>query len=102
MSVLWKMAAHWKGAAGYLAQLAIQRLFPRKLVLDLAAMAIGLVLDVELLVVLVYTVRGALLPLGDPRRRLAASLVLVHGDGSRGKGSCAVEVRSKQSGAREC
>jgi hypothetical protein len=64
-----------------MAQLAIQRLFPAQLVLDLATMAIGLVLDVEIVRLLVDAVRRALLPLGDSRSGFAASLVLVHGEG---------------------
>jgi hypothetical protein len=127
MSSLWKMAAHWKGAAAIgllaldshvhskceqaeqfedrryegegrklgkereetkhtmlrltrraMAQLAIQRLLPANLILDLPAMAIGLIQRIELLVVLVDAIRRALLPRRDARCALAAALVLVH------------------------
>lgn len=87
MSSLWKMAAHWKGAAinvrcvtclnpikmmlltvlgltgGAMAQLAVQRLPSAELVLDFSAMAVGLILDIEVVGLLVDTVRCALFPL---------------------------------------
>jgi hypothetical protein len=45
-----------------MAQLAVERLPPAKLVLDLSAVAVGLILDVKVLAVLVNAVRGTLLP----------------------------------------
>ena len=89
MSVLWKMAAHWKGAPGgcqlrvksqkisffsvleptvnRLARRAVtvlcrQRLVPAQLELDLAAVAAALVLDVEPAAVVVDRVRRPRLP----------------------------------------
>lgn len=52
------------GLAGRaMAQLAVQRLFPAQLVLDPATVAVRLILDVKLVVLLVYPVWRALLPL---------------------------------------
>jgi hypothetical protein len=50
-------------ASGAMAQLAVEGLPPAELVLDLAAVAVGLVLDVKVLAVLVDAVRGTLFPL---------------------------------------
>jgi hypothetical protein len=50
-------------ARGAMAQLAVEGLPPAELVLDLAAVAVGLVLDVKVLAVLVDAVRGTLFPL---------------------------------------
>jgi hypothetical protein len=61
-----------------MAQFTVQRLPPAQLVLDLSAVAIGLVFDVEVLVLVMHFVGCALLPLGDACRRLAAALVFVH------------------------
>lgn len=60
------------------AELAVERLAAAQLVLDLAAMAVGRVLGVEVVDLLVHAVGRALLPLGDAGGRLAAALVLVH------------------------
>ena len=46
-----------------MAQLAVQRLSSAQLVLDLSAVAVGLVLDVKVVVLLVDAVWRALLPL---------------------------------------
>ena len=67
-------------ASGAMAELAVQRLPPVQLVLDLAAMAVGLVLYVEIVLLVVHAVRRALLPLADSGRRLAAGLILIHSD----------------------
>jgi hypothetical protein len=61
-----------------MAQLAVQRLPSAELILDLSAMAIGLVLDVKVLHVIMNAIRRALLPLRDAGRRLAAALIFVH------------------------
>ena len=51
------------------AELAIEGLTAAQLVLDLAAMAVRRVLDIEVVdLLVVYTVRRALLPLGNARR----------------------------------
>lgn len=65
-------------AGSAMAQLAVQWLPPTKLIFDLSAMAVGLVLDIKVLVLLVNSVRRTLLPLGFTRRRLAAALVFIH------------------------
>jgi len=65
-------------ARGAMAQFAVQRLPPTELELHFAAVAVGFVFDVEVLVLLVHAVRGTLLPLRDTRRRLAAALVFIH------------------------
>lgn len=65
-------------ASGAMAQLAVERLSPAQLVLDLAAMAVGLVFDVEVLALVVDAVGWALLPFGDASRRLAAALIFIH------------------------
>jgi hypothetical protein len=52
-------------AGGAMAQLAVERLLPAELVLDLAAVAVGLVLDIKVLVLVVDAVGWALLPLGN-------------------------------------
>lgn len=103
MSSLWKMAAHWKGAAVAcehglalesssrltmlclagcaVAELAVERLAAAQLILDLAAVAVGCVLDIEVIELLVvHAVWGTLLPLGDASRRLPTALILVHSD----------------------
>jgi hypothetical protein len=49
-----------------MAQLAVQRLLPAKLVLDLSTMTIGLVSNREILILFVDAVWSALLPLVDP------------------------------------
>jgi len=59
-------------------ELAVQWLLPTQLILDLAAVAAGLVTDGEVLIALVDTVWGTLLPLRDALGGLAAALVLVH------------------------
>ena len=46
-----------------MAQFAVQWLPSVELVLDLAAMAVGLILDIKVFVLLVYAVRRPLLPL---------------------------------------
>jgi uncharacterized transporter YbjL len=78
------------------AELAVERLAAAQLVLDLAAVAVGCVLGVEVLSLVVHAVGRALLPLGDAGGRLAAALVLIHSSwcgGELGKlWSC--EVRS--------
>ena len=65
-------------AGGAVAELAVEGLAAAQLVLDLAAVAVGRVLGLEVVGLLVDGVGGALLPLGDARGRLAAALVLVH------------------------
>ena len=61
------------------AQLAVERLAAAQLVLDLAAMAVGCVLDIEVVdLLVVHAVRRSLLPLRNTSRRLAAALILVH------------------------
>ena len=61
------------------AELAVERLAAAQLVLDLAAVAVGCVLDVEVVELpVVHAVRRALLPLRDAGGRLAAALILVH------------------------
>jgi len=65
-------------ASSAVAELAIKGLYARKLVLNLATMATGLVLDIELVVGFVDPVRGALLPLANASCRLAAALIFVH------------------------
>jgi hypothetical protein len=50
-------------ARGAMAQFTVQRLPPTQLELHIAAVAVGFVLDVEVVVLLVDAVRGALLPL---------------------------------------
>jgi hypothetical protein len=96
-------------ARGAMAQLAVQRLPPTQLVLDLAAVAVGLILDVEVRAIVVDLVRGARLPLADASRRLAAGLIFIHsfvvvvcvvgaeGGGAEGGACC-----EGQSRAREC
>jgi len=59
-------------------ELAVQWLLPTQLILDLAAVAAGLVADGEVLVALVDAVWRALLPLRDALGGLAAGLILVH------------------------
>jgi len=49
-----------------MAQLAVQRLLPTKLVLDLSTMTVGLVSNREILIFLVDAVWSAFLPLVDP------------------------------------
>lgn len=62
-----------------MAQLAVEWLAAAQLVLDLAAMAVGCVLDIEAVNLLVmHTVWRALLPLRDTGGRLAAALILIH------------------------
>jgi hypothetical protein len=61
-----------------MAQFAVQGLSPAQLILDLSAVAIGLVFDVEVLVFVMHLVGCALLPLGDACRRLAAALIFTH------------------------
>lgn len=65
-------------ARGAMAQLAIQWLFSAQLVLDLPAVAVGLVFRVEVLVFRMDLIRGTRLPLVDSGRRLSPSLVFVH------------------------
>ena len=61
------------------AQLAVKRLTATQLVLDLAAMAVRCILDIEVVhLLVVHAVGRALLPLGDAGGRLAAALILVH------------------------
>jgi hypothetical protein len=61
-----------------MAQFAVQGLPPAQLIPDLSAVAIGLVFDVEVLVLVMHLVGCALFPLGDACRRLAAALILTH------------------------
>lgn len=49
-----------------MAQLAVQRLLPAKLVLDLSTMTVGLVSNRKILILLVDAVWSAFLPLVDP------------------------------------
>lgn len=65
-------------ASSAVAKLAVKGLYAGKLVLDLATMAIGLVLGIELVVGLVDPIRGAALPLANASCRLAAALIFVH------------------------
>lgn len=78
------------------AELAVEGLAAAQLVLDFAAVAVGRVLDVEVIARLVHAVGRALFPLGDSGRGLAAALALVHSSRCRGEAgqlwSC--EVRS--------
>jgi len=60
-----------------MAQLRVKRFTPAQLILDLPTMAVGLVLDVEILVVLVDLVRRTLLPLVEAFTVLLASGVLL-------------------------
>jgi hypothetical protein len=55
-------------ARGAMAQLAVERLAAAELVLDLSAVAVGLVLGVKVLLLVVDAVRRALFPLGDAGR----------------------------------
>jgi len=64
---------------GAVAQLAVEGNVPAELVLDLSAVATGLVLDVELAVVLVDAVRRALLPLVLALGGVAAVLLMLGG-----------------------
>ena len=80
-----------------MAELAVERLAAAQLVFDLAAVAVGRVLDIEVVdLLVVHAVGRALLPLGDASRRLAAALILIHSSGGCGElgelWSC--EVRS--------
>lgn len=60
-------------------ELAVERLAAIQLVLDLAAVAVGCVLDIEVVDLLVVNAVGrTLLPLGNASRRLAAALILIH------------------------
>lgn len=60
------------------AELGVEGFAARQLVRDFAAVAVGLVLDVEVFLLLVHAVGRALLPLGDARGFGAAGLVFVH------------------------
>lgn len=51
-----------------MAQLAVQRLLAAQLIVHLAAMAAGLIADLEVLIRLMYPVRRPLLPLMDTSR----------------------------------
>jgi hypothetical protein len=64
-------------------------------------MAVGLVLGIKVLILLVDTIRWALFPLGDAGSRLAASLVLVHGDGGLEE-LCGLQMRGDESSAWKC
>lgn len=69
-----------------MAELAVERLAAAQLVLDLAAVAVGCVLDIEAIdILVVYAVGRTLLPLGDASRRLAAALILIHSFGCCGE-----------------
>lgn len=59
-------------------QLAIQRLPPTQLVLDLPTVTIRLVLHLKVIILLMNPIRRSLLPLADPRRRLPPRLILIH------------------------
>ena len=87
-----------------MAELAVERLAAAQLVLDLAAVAVGCVLDIEAIdILVVYAVGRTLLPLGDASRRLAAALVLVHSECCLGEfvvGMVSRDVRGKQLGTR--
>lgn len=87
-----------------MAELAVERLLPAELELNLAAVAVGFVLCVEMLVLLVHAVRRARLPLADARSLIAAALGVVFAhSGAYGKGSCVVgKVRSGETCAWEC
>lgn len=63
---------------GAVAELAVERLAAAQLVFNLAAVAVGCVLGVEVVGLLMDGVGRTLLPLGDAGRRLAAALVFVH------------------------
>lgn len=65
-------------AGGAVAQLRVERLLAAQLVLDLPAMAAGLVTSLEAVVGLVDPVRGSLLPLGLALGGLVLCLVAVH------------------------
>lgn len=78
-------------------QFTIQRLPPAQLILDFSAMAVRLILDVEVVGLVVHAVRRALLPLGDACGRLAAALIFIHSDNSglcKSSGVVSREVRS--------
>jgi len=60
-----------------MAQLRVKRFTPAQLILHLPTMAVGLVLDVELLIILVNLVRRTLLPLIETFTVLLASGVLL-------------------------
>lgn len=62
-----------------MAQLRVERLLATKLILDLSAMAIGLIQRVELVIILMNSVWGALLPLAKTRSLGTAALIFVHG-----------------------
>jgi len=64
-------------ASGAMAQLRVKRFTPAQLIPDLATMAVGLVLDVELVIVLMDLVRRTLLPLIETFTVLLASGVLL-------------------------
>lgn len=66
-------------AGGAMAQLAVEGNVSAELVLDLSAVAAGLMLDVELVVVLVDAVRRALLPLVLALCGIAAVLLMLGG-----------------------
>jgi hypothetical protein len=68
-----------------MAQFTIQRLASTELILDLAAVTIRLVLHIKVLILLVYTVRRALLPLRNARRLLATVLIFGHSDSRCGE-----------------
>lgn len=65
-------------ACSTVAELAVERLAAAQLVLDLAAVAVGCVLDIEILSLVVDAVWRTLLPLGDTGGGLAAALILIH------------------------
>jgi hypothetical protein len=88
-------------ARGAMAQLAVERLAAAELVLDLSAVAVGLVLGVKVLLLVVDAVRRALFPLGDAGRRLAAALIFVHLEGCLGEGGVlSREVGCEKTGTR--
>ena len=105
ISSLWKMAAHWNGAALYfnislsssrpdyftfrlltmlrlagraMAQLRIKWLFTTKLIFHFATMTTCIVEGIELVVRFVNSVGSALLPLLYLRRMLTTCLLLIH------------------------
>lgn len=61
------------------AELAVERLAAAQFVLNLAAVAVGCVLDVKVVdLLVVHAVRRTLLPLRDTGGGLAAALIFVH------------------------
>lgn len=78
-------------------QLAVQWFSSAELILDLSAMAIGLVLDIKIFPFFVNAIGRALLPLGNTSSRLASALVLVHDEACLRK----VRLLSREVGHQE-